>query len=159
MSIFFIADLHLGHKNIVNYTGEFRGQCKTPDEHDDWIVYQWNSVVRKTDLVWVLGDVAFTKEGLKNLKRMNGTKHLILGNHDLFPLRQYYEYFHKIHGFMKYKGYWLSHAPINTGSLRGLKNIHGHLHTGKIDDSNYICVSVEHLNGMPLALYEIDKPS
>jgi len=157
MSIFFIADLHLGHDNICDYEGARRGSPTNIDEHDDWIMYQWNSVVRKQDLVWVLGDVAFSHEGLHKLKRMNGSKHLILGNHDTFTNTKYYEYFNRIHGFMKYKKMWLSHSPIHPMSLRGLKNIHGHTHGSKPDNDNYICVSVEHLNGMPLALDDINK--
>ena len=90
MSIFFIADLHLGHDNICEYEGPNRGGSKTIEEHDDWIVYQWNSVVRNTDLTWVLGDVAFSHEGLAKMKRMNGSKHLILGNHDMFSNKKYY---------------------------------------------------------------------
>ena len=157
MSIFFIADLHLGHGNICEYEGPRRGNSKTIDEHDDWIIYQWNNVVRKEDLVWVLGDVAFSYDGLHKLKRMNGSKHLILGNHDVFSNNKYYEYFNKIHGFMKYKGMWLSHSPIHPMSLRDRINIHGHTHGSKPDDDRYICVSVEHLNGYPLALEDINR--
>jgi len=155
MDIYFIADLHLGHENICTYEGHNRGNPESLDQHDDWIMYQWNSVVRKQDLVWVLGDVAFSHEGLHKLKRMNGSKHLILGNHDTFTNKRYYEYFNKIHGFMKYKGMWLSHAPIHPGSLRNKKNIHGHTHANKPNDDRYICVSVEHLNGLPLNLDQI----
>jgi len=128
VSIFFIADLHLGHDNICDYEGARRGSPANIDEHDDWIMYQWNNTVKKQDLVWVLGDVAFSYDGLHKLRRMNGTKHLILGNHDVFTLKKYYEYFNKIHAFMKYKGFWLSHSPIHPMSLRGKKNIHGHIH-------------------------------
>ena len=155
MSIFFIADLHLGHNNICNYEGDNRGNPESIEQHDDWIIYQWNSIVRKQDLIWVLGDVAFNYEGLHKLKRMNGSKHLILGNHDVFPIKKYFEYFNKIHGFMKYKGMWLSHSPIHPVSLRDKINIHGHTHSHKIDDDRYFCVSVEQLNGLPIELDEV----
>lgn len=154
-SVRFISDLHLGHENICKFEGSNRGNCKTVEEHDEWIISQWNSVVQKTDLVWVLGDVAFTKEGLAKVKRLKGTKKLVLGNHDTFGNEEYLKYFGKLYGFTKYKGMWLSHAPIHECSLRSMKNIHGHLHSSKIDDPRYICVSVEQLGGIPRTLEEL----
>lgn len=151
----FISDLHLGHKSICNFAGHARGDCRNVDEHDEWIVKQWNSVVSKNDLVWVLGDVAFNKHKLPLLNRMKGNKHLILGNHDKFSLDMYRPYFNRIHGFQKYKGIWLSHAPIHSQELRGLPNVHGHLHLDKVNDPRYLCVSVEHVHGRPISFDEI----
>ena len=153
MKIRFISDLHIDHKNITKYSKE-RSHLTSLKEHNEWLVEQWNSVVGKRDLVWVLGDVTFSKEGFKLLKKMKGQKHLILGNHDKFALELYQQYFNKIHGFMKYKGFWLSHAPIRETQLRGLKNIHGHIH-GNSTNENYFNVSVEALNGKPITLEEI----
>jgi calcineurin-like phosphoesterase family protein len=149
--VHFISDLHLGHKSIVKFASEHRNNVKTIDEHDDWIVSQWNSVVAKQDLVWILGDVCFDKEKLRLLKEMKGTKHLILGNHDEFKLDVYSEYFNKIHGFVKYKSVWLSHAPINPNQLRGKFNLHGHVHHNSLPDLRFINVSVEALNGVPVS--------
>lgn len=149
--VFVIADLHLGHKSILTFSGEYRGggKLQTIDEHDQWIVSQWNSVVTKRDLVWVLGDVCFEKTKLPLLKKMNGNKHLILGNHDEFSIQEYQKYFNKVHGFLKYKDVWLSHAPICSNSLRGKLNIHGHTHNRTTGNPAHICVSVEQLNGIP----------
>lgn len=155
--IFFISDLHFGHKNIHNYTGHLRGNVQNVDEHDEWIIKQWNSVVSKSDLVWVLGDVSFSKRTLYKVGRLNGVKHLILGNHDEFPLSYYQKYFNKIHGFIKYKGYWLSHSPIL--DTRGLINIHGHTHKDEMVSNcgKYFCVCVEALNGKPIELEKINR--
>lgn len=152
MKVFFISDLHLGHKKICEFSSQYRGNCQTVEEHDSWLINQWNSVVSKQDLVWVLGDVAFSKEGLAKVKLLNGTKHLILGNHDQFTYEEYRQYFQKIHGFMKYKGHWLSHAPVHPNQLRGFRNIHGHVHHNTLPDSSYINVSVEALEGKPIVL-------
>ena len=45
---------------------------------------KWNSIVRKDDIVYHLGDVGFgSTDELKELVgRLNGTKILIRGNHD-----------------------------------------------------------------------------
>lgn len=155
-SVRFIADLHLGHKRICEFSGEHRGGCKTVEEHDDWIIKQWNSVVTKRDTVWVLGDVCFDKTKLPLLKELRGNKHLILGNHDNFALEAYQPYFDKIHGFLKYKGVWLSHAPVHPQELRGRPNIHGHNHHNIItDDPRYFCASVENIGGQPMEFSEI----
>lgn len=151
----FISDLHLGHNKICEFEGHNRNNCKTVEEHDEWIISQWNSVVTKRDLTWVLGDVAFNKEGLEKVKRLNGVKHLIFGNHDRESLEEYLKVFNKVHGFMKYKNFWLSHAPIHHGSLRNKMNIHGHLHSSEVRDPRYYCVSVEKLQGKPKSIDDL----
>lgn len=150
--VHFISDLHLGHASICNFSGELRGNSKTVEEHDNYIIESWNSVVTKQDLVYVLGDVCLHKNSLAKIWKLKGSKHLILGNHDEFSLNEYLKYFNKVHGFMKYKGSaWLSHAPIHPGSLRNKFNIHGHVHQNSVDDLRYINVSVEALNGKPVS--------
>lgn len=60
MTIFFIGDAHFGHKGIINFetTKSFR-PFSTIVEHDEELVRRWNSVVKKGDLVWHLGDFCF----------------------------------------------------------------------------------------------------
>jgi calcineurin-like phosphoesterase family protein len=136
MKVFFISDLHIGHKNILTFAQGHR-YGDTMDEHDRWLVEQWNSVVKnKKDIVYVLGDVCFDRDKLKLIGQMNGNKILLLGNHDQFKLEDYQKYFYKIIWFSKYKGYWISHAPIHP------------------NDRRYINVCVEMLNGVPI---EFDK--
>lgn len=151
----FISDLHLGHKKICEFEGPNRGNSTTVEEHDAWVVSQWNSVVGKRDIIWVLGDVAFTYGGLTTIKSLNGIKKLVLGNHDQFVMTDYLQVFTEVFGFIKYKGHWLSHAPIHEDSLRGCKNIHGHLHSKVLPDDRYICVSVENLKGLPKTLEQL----
>lgn len=153
--IYFISDLHLGHKNILKFSPSRGGTCMK--SHAEWLVDQWNTVVLKRDIVYVLGDVCFDKKYLHYLKQMNGQKNLILGNHDEFNLDIYKNYFNNIHGFKRYKGYWLSHAPIHTEELRGFDNIHGHVHSYTLKDRRYINVSVEAVNGIPLSIDLINK--
>ena len=147
-NVFFISDLHFGHKRIIEFSGEHGRKGSNYEEHDEWIIDSWNSIITKRDLVWVLGDVAMgkTDNGIYNLSkisRLNGTKRLILGNHDLLSVDQYHRYFEIVSGFSKYKKYWLSHSPIHPIELRGKKNIHGHVHHRDIGDENYINVCVE----------------
>lgn len=152
--IYYIADLHFGHANILSFSPEYRGGSNI-DEHDEWLIQQWNSVVRKRDSVYVLGDVAFSREGLAKCGRLAGDKKLIMGNHDKYPAASYLDYFRGLSGVMKHRGFWLSHAPIHPEELRGIRNIHGHVHSKTIDDHRYINVSVEAVGGLPLCLDEI----
>lgn len=152
----FISDLHIGHKQIAEFSGQFRGGVKSMEEHDEWIVEQWNSAVSKHDVVIVLGDVCFDAKKLPLFKKMKGSKHLLLGNHDKFSANKYLPYFDKIIGFQKYKGMaWLSHAPIHAGSLRNKFNIHGHTHEKSVPDWRYISVCVEMVYGKPILWEEL----
>jgi calcineurin-like phosphoesterase family protein len=173
--VFFISDLHLGHKKILEFSPQRGGTDIV--SHSEWLVHQWNNVVSKNDVTWILGDVCFDRDHMKYLKQMNGVKHLILGNHDLFGVDFYLHYFNKVHGFLKYKNHWLSHCPIHPNHLRGLINIHGHLHNNVVTelkslswdslsyypevtkhyqiDKGYINVSVEHLSGIPKTLKQL----
>ncbi len=53
-------------------------------EMNEYIIQKWNSVVKKDDTVYHLGDVGFgSLEEVKGLiEKLNGTKILLRGNHD-----------------------------------------------------------------------------
>ena len=84
--IFLTADLHLGHEKTASvFTKEDGSKLRPFDsaEHQDEVLVQnWNAVVKPTDKVYVLGDVAMNKAGLRPVERLNGDKVLILGNHE-----------------------------------------------------------------------------
>src|SRR5690625_785261 len=76
---FLVSDTHFSHDMVARIRG-----FDTTEDHDEHLIQQWNSVVTKIDHVWHLGDLT-----LKNppaiapiLERLNGIKHLVLGNHD-----------------------------------------------------------------------------
>jgi calcineurin-like phosphoesterase family protein len=74
----FIADLHLSHQNMATRRG-----FSSIEEHDEHIIAQWNSVVSKRDVTYILGDVTMEKSSpYPLLDRLNGLKHVVLGNHD-----------------------------------------------------------------------------
>lgn len=162
-NVFFISDLHFGHRNIINFEPDYR-KGKDVDEHNLWLVNRWNSVVNKRDVVYVLGDVVFGVDNFKWLHMLTGQKHLLLGNHDTYPMHHYTEHFVRIHpGLYGYKGYWLSHAPIHEEELRGRRNVHGHVHSNSIPyryaagvpDPRYLNVCVEMCDGVPVPLDDL----
>lgn len=154
--IYFIADLHFGHRNICKYRTEF----KTPTEHDEHIIRNWNSVVhKKRDIVWVLGDMCIKnqKYDFKSLiTRLNGEIWIITGNHCCLEVYSNLK-LKVMNGIIKKYGFWLSHYPIHPNELRGIKNIHGHIHgiNNLLNDDRYINVNCEFINYSPISLDNI----
>ena len=70
--IWFTADLHFGHSNIIQH-------CNRPfsnvDEMDNYLISRWNSVVKPNDTIFVLGDVGY--DWRKYLPNLRGDKVLI----------------------------------------------------------------------------------
>jgi calcineurin-like phosphoesterase family protein len=161
---FFISDLHLKHKNILTFAGHYR-DGDTVEEHDEILIEKINSKVHKRDKLFILGDVVWKREDLSIISRINGQKELIIGNHDEARIDEYRKYFDKVHGFYKYRGFWISHCPIHPDELRGCKNVHGHVHMNCImkrflgfpyaRDTRYIPVTVEALDGYPICYDEL----
>lgn len=79
MRYFFTADTHFGHSNIIKYCSRPFSNIK---DHDDWLVWAWNSTVNYNDIVFHLGDLAHKSVGSKYIDRLNGRLILIRGNHD-----------------------------------------------------------------------------
>jgi len=125
-NVYFMADLHLGHKNIH----KFRECFETAEENDHVIKENYHKVVTKRDKVFFLGDVCFNKDKLNDLKSWHAErKVLVLGNHDTegqIKMTDLIEVFDEIYSLVRYKNCWLSHAPIHPDELRGKRNVHGH---------------------------------
>lgn len=77
---YFTSDHHFGHKNIIKY-------CKRPFdgvmEMNEEMAKRWNDIVKPKDEVIYLGDFSLSTYEMDIwLNRLNGTKELIVGNHD-----------------------------------------------------------------------------
>jgi calcineurin-like phosphoesterase family protein len=88
--IYFTSDLHFNHKNILKFT---KRPYKNVEDMNNDIIKIWNNIIKKTDIVYILGDFCFCGRQLKRefLKRLNGKKILIIGNHDDFSARKQIE--------------------------------------------------------------------
>lgn len=128
--IWFTSDTHFGHKNIIEYEKEER-PFKTVEEMNETIIDRWNNVADKKDIVYHLGDVVFSRNDLHNVSRCNGSKRLVMGNHDCYSASLYLDFFDKLYGCIFYKQCLLSHIPVHYFGFRTrwLLNIHGHLHS------------------------------
>ena len=75
---YFSSDFHFGHKNIIRYE---KRPFKDVHHMNESLVRNWNRTVRKGDLVYFLGDLAF-KNKKYWARRLNGRKFFVRGNHD-----------------------------------------------------------------------------
>lgn len=149
-----MSDLHLGHKNIVKYRPGFA----TAIDHDNAIVTNMHALLNKRDVLFILGDAAFSEEGLERIANVNVAKKiLILGNHDTERnhISKLVSVFDEIHSLLSYKGVWLTHAPIHPDELRRKLCVHGHTHSHVLSDSRYANVCVEHTNYGPVDLLQV----
>lgn len=97
--IWFTADTHFGHKNIIKYedrqyilpkfedefdTEDFYTPFPSVDIMDEYIIETWNSYVKPDDLVYHLGDFAVANKTRQREIRdqLNGAISLVKGNHD-----------------------------------------------------------------------------
>lgn len=168
-NIFFISDMHLGHNNIIRFkdsNGDKLRPFDNLEEMHESLVTNWNKVVGPNDLVYDLGDVAFSEHALSWVGKMNGTKYLVRGNHDKLPTKSYLNFYEEIYGgyrlsISRRKVAILSHYPVHPDSVGNVMfNIHGHLHekvvtTEGVTDPRYYPVSVEQTNFAPVPLEQI----
>ena len=143
-NIFFTADLHFGHQRILEFCGDTR-RGDTVAQHDENLIDAWNSVVKKGDLVYLLGDECLGNrdEGYKNISRLNGVKHLIRGNHTQLKKQEHKDLFHDIRDYKRIsieingqkQGIIMCHFPIISwdSMSHGTWMLHGHCH-GNLHD-------------------------
>ena len=178
-SVFLVSDTHFGHNGVCHFTrndGTKLRPWDTPDEMDEAMIKLWNERVKPTDKVYHLGDVVINRKALNILRRLNGDKVLIKGNHDIFKLSDYLAYFRDVRSYHVMNGMILSHIPLHEESLgRFGVNIHGHLHANRVMkargvdartgeilysdeiDPRYHCVCVEATDFAPILFEDVIK--
>lgn len=162
------ADLHLGHNNIHKYRSKF----SSAEEHHNTVFENLATTVRKSDTLYLLGDVAFDFHWLSKIKGINCRhKKLICGNHDTergITMKHLVDVYDSVHALYCKRNYWFSHCPIHPQEMRGREGcIHGHLHDKKvkmedpttssvvIPDSRYLNVCLEHTGYKPVTFEEL----
>lgn len=77
---FFTSDYHIGHGRIIDYS---KRPFQNTDEMNREIIARHNAVVGPNDIVYNVGDFALNEKLVQEvLEQLNGTQHLIAGNHD-----------------------------------------------------------------------------
>lgn len=156
--IWFCSDLHLGHSNMYKFTNYDGTKCRPWDnyeEAEEYMLQEFNKVLKPTDTLYILGDVASKTDrasyffnALVPCRRI-----LLMGNHDnKIGFKFLSKYFNEIRGAYNLENYIMTHIPVSSGSKGRFKtNIHGHTHSnlitidnnGKIPDPWYRNVCVE----------------
>lgn len=179
-AVWLTSDTHFGHEKTCTVFKREDGSPLRPfasaEEMDEFMIKAWNERVKPKDKVYHLGDVVISRKSLAVMSRLNGDKVLIRGNHDIFQLSDYTQYFRDVRGYHVMNGLILSHVPVHTDSLaRFGANIHGHLHAnrvmkargvdaktgdllyGKEIDPRYHCVCVEQTDFAPILFEDVLK--
>src|SRR4030067_761140 len=165
--VWFIADLHLGHTNVIKYS---KRPFSDVHEMNETLIRNYNSVIQPGDRVYLIGDFSFQRpeDAKKTLARLMGQIYLIAGNHDKegvfkecvgrFVWIKYY--FELKPGGQKMI---LGHYPFLTwnGCHRGTWNLHGHCH-GSLPDSvnthaRRLDVGVDVHNYFPISFEDVKK--
>lgn len=169
METWFTSDTHFRHTNIVELS---KRPFQSLEEMTERIIENWNAVIGKSDTVYHLGDFALSW-GKKDaepvdsiLARLNGQKHLIVGNHDRDEVvknkrwasaRSYHELKIDMGGVHRQR-IVLFHYPIRSWNQihRGAWMLHGHSH-GSLEDigGKTIDVGVDPLNYMPINIHQV----
>jgi calcineurin-like phosphoesterase family protein len=127
--IYFTADTHFGHTNIIKHCNR---PFKSGTQMDRALLAEINTVVGKDDTLYVLGDFAWRNADLYLQKIACDHVHLIIGNHDkhseCFETEQYWLY-------LRLTKLYLSHYPHVSWPMKSHHAIHlyGHTH-GTIED-------------------------
>lgn len=151
-NIFFSADTHIGHKNVLKYLAE-RPYSSEQDvaAHDLWLISLWQRTIDKSDKIYFAGDLTFYKsnEAKRLLELLPGEKYLTTGNHDA-SIKAHSNYFKKVAQIMEITikssvcdflkedlKIVMSHYPLLdwSGKHQGTVMLHGHCH-GNRDEYN-----------------------
>ncbi len=140
--MYFIADLHFGHKNIISYDGR---PFTDVEEMAAVLIQNWNETVLDEDEVYVLGDLGFSTPAQLAVifQQLSGRKHWIIGNHDQRLLShqglrsQFCEVaFYLEVPFEPDRKIVLSHYPVAcfNGHLHNWIHFYGHVHQSFEED-------------------------
>lgn len=140
--IYYTADLHLGHANVLRFD---KRPFSTIEEMDRILIGNWNARVTDRDQVYIVGDFIYRSEKPAEwyLEQLSGIKYLIVGNHDQAVLKseKARSYFEAIDKMMHISDggthICMCHFPLAewNGYYRGHYHIYGHIH----GDQNRTC--------------------
>lgn len=137
--IYFTADTHFGHANILKL-------CDRPFDHiqemNESLIAKWNSRVNGNDTVYIVGDLFFRcNDAEAILKHLRGKKRLIVGNHEGSWLGKVNasKYFASVDNFLEISdgqhALTLCHYPLLTWNhAKKSYMIHGHIHIDTSSD-------------------------
>lgn len=152
MTKWITSDLHFGHTNIMKFCPVTRAGFTDVADMREKMIKEWNSNVAPEDETFILGDFAFlpAKDAVDILRRLNGTKILIKGNHDRKLLKDpgFRGCFEEVHsdwiGTINGTYVHMYHFPVMEWDQmhRGAVHFHGHVHGKPTGLEKYRCRDV-----------------
>lgn len=140
-NIWFTADTHFCHDNIVRFSGRpFANGAEMNEE----IIRRWNETVPEDGIVFHLGDFCLggSKDWNDIMYRLHGKIYLILGNHDMKNIKQgFMGRFELVTQQMTIRvggqSIILNHNPFLAygGSYRDVWQLFGHVHSGPLSNT------------------------
>lgn len=165
MALFFTADTHFGHKNVIKHS---KRPFSSIEEMDEALIRNWNEVVSPDDVVYHLGDFAYRNKrpAADYRAELNGEIRLIIGNHDDQSWREGTELFTlvsdlEIIDVTNKKRAVLCHYPMREWPEAWRRTWHffGHVH-GQLDHNPYgfsLDVGVDSHNYRPVSVEQISN--
>ena len=159
---YFTADWHLNHINILRYCDR---PFETVNAMNDEIIARINERVTNDDTLYVVGDafMGSLQEAPGLLRRINGRKVLIKGNHDRSIAKMLDVGFDEAYKTMTYtfpdnRVAHLCHYPKPIDLLNDYDiQIHGHLHSGERVNGKRVNVAVDLWDFYPVCVSDIMK--
>ena len=158
-NIFWTADTHFWHTNIIKYQNR---PFSDREEMNEVMIKNWNDRVKPKDTIYHLGDFGFTGQGETQalLNRLNGKIHLLLGNHDRKwtpNLIGWETVGHYKQLKIDKKFFVMCHYPIERWNRchHGSIHLHGHTHGNLLGTPNRFDVGVDVSDFKPVSLEQI----
>ena len=139
--IFFTADTHFFHKNILKLDNR---PWDTIEEMNNAMLAKWNNKVGNDDTVYICGDYSWKigEQHVEFLRQLHEKKILIVGNHDNLSVPRYRKLFDEVMPYTEIKvqlntgeikDVVLSHymIPMYNGHHRSAIMLHGHTHNAQ----------------------------
>ncbi len=163
--IYFTADQHFGHSNILRYESRPFTDVR---EMNEAMINRWNKIVHKNDTVYILGDMTFSKKEsdvAAIMERLKGKKILVKGNHDYFANKVWVEkYFEQVADYIEINRngvkICLMHYPMATWNKKhyGSIHLHGRIHSNKLPfeiSGRILNVGVDLFNYEPISIEKV----
>lgn len=167
MTIWYTADLHFGHQNVIEFCNR---PFKSVQEMDAALLGNMRKCIGPEDEIWILGDFAFGPLA-KDPDYLSyvfanipcATRHLVIGNHDAQPtLELPWTSVHRLvevrDGSLKQNN-TLCHYPMVTWnhSRRGALQLFGHVHDNWLGSRNSVNVGVDVWEFAPMNMEQIES--
>ena len=181
-TVFFTADPHFGHTNIIRYENR---PFASAEEMDQELIRRWNETVSPEDTVYLETGYARSEDDIRFLERvralpgdfsfygkeksteilsaLQGHIRLVMGNHDTRSTQWYRDCgFEEVYDCpILFESFWLlSHEPLYLNSNMPYGNLFGHVHGNPAyadASSQSCCVCVERTDYRPISFEEVKR--